>query len=83
MSAALGDDPLIRLSYEELRDILDWASTRGARGAPVILVGGWAVEEPHLRAIGEAVRTGLPGLAAVALSILPFLIRRPGPRTPV
>jgi len=45
MSGQLGDDPLIKLSYEELRHILRWASERGPRtgGPGIVLIGGWAV----------------------------------------
>jgi len=45
MSGHLGDDPLINLSYEELRYILRWAIERGpGTGGPrIVLIGGWAV----------------------------------------
>jgi hypothetical protein len=38
------------------------------------LVADWAEGTHHVRLIGQLVRDGLPALAAVALSILPFLL---------
>src|SRR4030042_1156390 len=52
MSGHLGDDPLINLSYEELRYILRWAIERGpGTGGPrIVLIGAGQECHRELRA---------------------------------